>query len=305
VEPVLGVLRSFQPLKVTLTTRDQSSYARLLDKASFWYQAGFAGSLDVDPSRYATSGFDEQETISLSTATKVTRSLSLDFKYGRTDNRREQVGAESRSRREDWPDLTVSLSGLEKWGLLGGGDKEGEGWLRSSSLNVNYKRGLTANNYTATVFNPTISTSLQPRWTLTFPSGLSATLNANLKWDDTRGNGVVTKTSQSRYGVQLRHQFKAERFLANLGLYKPGSSQNVTMDVDIAYQSDRTDRINPGLAATAPTGTKRISLEPRFTYQISRNLTGALRFKFARNANIATDQTQTTLGLGVEATFVF
>lgn len=186
-----------------------------------------------------------------------------------------------------------------------GGRQEGDGWLRSSSLNVGYKRGLTVNNYTATVYNPTISTALQPRWSFTFPSGLSATLNANLKWDDTRGNGVQTKASQTRYGLQVRHQFRAERFLAKLGLYKPGASQNVTMDVDVSYQSDRTDRINPGLAATAPTGTRRMSLEPRFTYQISRNLTGALRFKFARSANIATDQTQTTLGLGVEATFVF
>ncbi|MBK7771855.1 MAG: hypothetical protein IPI48_15385 [bacterium] len=90
-----------------------------------------------------------------------------------------------------------------------------------------------------------------------------------MKWDDARGNGVVTTTTQSRYGLQLRHQFRAERFLAKMGLYKPGASQNVNMDVDISYQSDRTDRENPGLAATAPTGTKRISVEPRFTYQIS------------------------------------
>lgn len=305
IEPVLGALRNTQPLKITLTTRDNSSYVRLLDPASFWYQAGFTRDLDVDPSRYASSGFDSQETVSLATSTKLTRVLSLDMKYGRTDSRREQVGSESRNLRADWPDLTMSLTGIEKWGLLGGGGKDGEGWLRSSSLNVGYKRGLTVNNYTATVFNPTLSTTLQPRWSFTFPSGLSATLNANLKWDDTRGNGVLTKASQTRYGLQVRHQFRAERFLAKLGLYKPGASQNVTMDVDLSFQSDRTERINPGLEATAPTGTRRISLEPRFTYQISRNLTGALRFKYGYNANIATDQTQTTLGLGVEATFVF
>lgn len=305
VEPFLGVLRNTTPLKLTLTTRDQSSYARLLDRASFWYQAGFTGDIDADPSRYASSLFDEQETVSLSTTTKLARSLALDLKYSRTDSRREQVGSESRNLREDWPDVTLSLSGIEKWGLLGGGGKDGEGWFRASSLNVGYKKGESVNNYTATVFNPTLSTAVQPRWTFTFPSGLSATLNANLKWDDARGNGVTTKTSQARYGLQVRHQFRAEKFLAKLGLYKPGASQNVNMDVDLSYSADRSERINPGTAATAPTGTRRISLEPRFTYQISRNLTGALRFKYSHNANIATDQTQTTLGLGVEATFVF
>jgi hypothetical protein len=305
VEPFVSALRNTQPVKVTLTRRRNSSYVRLLDPASFWYEAGFTSGLDVDATRFAARGFDEQESVTLATNTKLTRQLSLDLKYASNNTVREQVGSESRSLREEWPDVQVSLSGIEKWRLLGGGGKEGEGWFRSSSFNVGYKKSLTVNGYTATVFSPTYSTTVQPRWSFTFPSGLSATLNANLKWDEVRGNGVMTKTNQARYGLQVRHQFRAEQFLAKMGLYRPGSSQNVTLDVDLAYQSDRTDRVNPGFADTAPTGQKRLSLDPRFTYQISKNLNGALRFKFARSNNIATGQHSTTLGLGVEATFVF
>lgn len=305
VEPFISVLRNTQPVKVTLTRRRNSNYVRLLDTASFWYQAGFTSGLDVDAARFAAHQFDEQESVTLATNTKLTRQLSLDLKYARNNTLREQLGSDSRGLRAEWPDVQVSLSGIEKWRLLGGGGKEGEGWFRSSSLNVGYKKSLTVNSYTATVFSPTISTTLTPRWSFTFPSGLSATLNANLKWDDVRGNGVTTKSTQSRYGLQVRHQFRAEQFLAKMGLYRPGSSQNVTLDVDLAYQADRTDRVNPGFADTAPTGQKRLSLDPRFTYQISKNLNGAIRFKFARSNNIATGQHSTTLGLGVEATFVF
>lgn len=305
IDPFVGVLRNTTPLKLTFTTRTQSTYARLLDPASFWYQAGFTSDLDVDPSRYAASTSNRQESVSLSTTTKLSRQISLDMKYTSTNGWQEQLGSESRNRREDWPDLQVSVTGIEKWRLLGGGRPEGEGWFRSSSLNVGYKRSLSVNNFTATVFNPTFTTAFQPRWSFTFPSGLSATLNANLKWDEVRGNGVLTSTTTARYGLQLRHQFRAEQFLAKLGLYKPGASQNVNMDVDLSYQLDRTDRVNPGLADTAPTGTRRISVDPRFSYQISRNLSGAVRFKFGRTSNIATDQTTTTLGLGLEATFVF
>lgn len=305
VEPFVSVLRNTSPVKVTLTRRRNSNYVRLLDTASFWYAAGFTAGLDVDALRFAAHGFDEQESMTLATNTRLTRQLSVDLKYANNTTLREQLGSESRSLRTEWPDVQVSLSGIEKWGLLGGGGKDGEGWFRSSSLNVGYKRGLTVNSYTATVFSPTWSTTVQPRWSFTFPSGLSATLNANLKWDDVRGNGVTTKTSQSRYGLQVRHQFRAEQFLAKMGLYRPGSSQNVTLDVDVAYQTDRTERVNPGFADTAPTGQKRLSLDPRFTYQISKNLNGAIRFKFAKSNNIATGQHSTTLGLGVEATFVF
>ncbi len=305
VDPFISVLRNTSPLKVTLTRRRNSNYVRLLDPATFWYEAGFNSELDVDAARFAAHGFDEQESVTLATNTRVTRQLSLDLKYSNNNSRREQVGSESRSLHTEWPDVQFSLTGIEKWRLLGGGKKEGDGWFRSSSFNVGYKRSLTVNNFTATVYSPTYSTTIQPRWSFTFPSGLSATLNANLKWDDVRGNGVTTTTNQSRYGLQVRHQFKAEQFLAKMGLYRPGSSQNVTLDVDLSYQKDRTDRVNPGLADTAPTGQKRLSLDPRFTYQISKNLNGAIRFKFARSSNIATGQHSTTLGLGVEATFVF
>lgn len=71
MEPVLSLLRNTQALKVTFTTRDNSSYARLLDQATFWYQAGFTSDIDSDESRYAASSFDHQETISLATSMRL------------------------------------------------------------------------------------------------------------------------------------------------------------------------------------------------------------------------------------------
>ena len=99
--------------------------------------------------------------------------------------------------------------------------------------------------------------------------------------------------------------FNAQSFLAKMGLYRPGSSQSVNMDVDLSYQKDRTQRINPSGSPSAPTGLNRLSLNPRFSYQITRNLSGAVRFIFSRSNNVATSVTTTTFGLGVEATFVF
>jgi hypothetical protein len=104
----------------------------------------------------------------------------------------------------------------------------------------------------------------------------------------------------------VRHEFKAQGLLAKLGLYRPGNQPTVTMDVDLSIQSNRTERIVEGAVTTqAPTGQKIISLNPRFSYQISRAVSGAVFFRYDRNANIATDLVTTTLGLGVEATFVF
>jgi hypothetical protein len=200
----------------------------------------------------------------------------------------------------------VSLSGLEKWSIFGGDSQDVEaGWFRSSNFNISYKKSKTVNNITERSYNPNITTAISPRWTFNFHSGMTTTLTANLNSSESITNGVSTLNDKLRLGVQLRHSFNAQTFLAKIGLYRPGSSQSVTMDVDLSYQKDRNQRINPGQSAARPTGTDRYSLNPRFSYQITKNLSGALRFIFSRSKNVASGQTSTTLGLGLEATFVF
>lgn len=305
-KPLLNALRNTNPVKVTFSTRNRSTYARLRDSAAFWYQTGLSTRLDVPDSLYATTSHDQQNSLSLATNSKLARSISLDVKYTESHSTKEQINSESETLRQDWPDASISLSGVEKWPIFGGKrDQTDAGWFRSSNLNFSYKRSKSVNGYTPTSFNPTFKTNVGPRWSMTFHSGLAATLTANLVREHALANGVTTNSSNVRYGLQLRHQFRAEGFLAKLGLYRPGSSQTLNMDIDLSYQSDRKERLNPGGLPTTPTGMKRISVNPSFSYQISRNLSGAVRFIFSRNRNIASDQTTTKLGLGVEATFVF
>ncbi len=304
--PVLNALRNTSPVKVTYTTRDQSSFARLQKKADFWYSTGLTTDIDAPDSLYSSSALSEQTNLSISTSSKLTRSVSLDVKYADTQSMQTRVGAETRNLKTDWPDAQIAVSGLEKWGLFGGNAQEiDSGWFRSSTLNFSYKRSKAVNNYTATVYNPSVITTFSPRWTMTFHSGLTATLTANVSNSEAIANGSITTNSKQRYGLQMRHQFEAAGFLSKLGLYRPGSSQNLNMDVDLSYQTDRSERETPGRPATAPTGTNRISVNPRFSYQITRNLSGSLRFIYGRTRNIATNQTTTSLGLGVEAIFVF
>lgn len=304
-DPLLNSLRSTTPVKITYSTRNQSNYGRLLEPATFWYQTGLTSGLDLPDTAFASSNFDHQESLSLSSSTKLLTKLSVDVKYSDTQSRREQIGTESRNLKRDWPDAQVSLTGLEKWGVFGGGERADDGWFRTASMNVSYKRTKTVNNFSDDQYNPSVTTTLSPRWNLTFHSGFAATLTANLTWDRSQVNGVLNTFNKARYGLQLRHQFRAEGFLAKLGLYRPGSSQTVSMDVDLSYERDRAERVNVTGVAIAPTGQTRINVNPRFSYQISRNLSGALRFIFRRSNDIATDKTSTTLGLGVEATFVF
>ncbi|MEN8005674.1 MAG: hypothetical protein ABFS42_01615 [Candidatus Krumholzibacteriota bacterium] len=305
-KPLLNTLRNTTPIKVVYTDQNSSSYARLLDTAPFWYQTGLVNELDIPDTLFSSYATDHRTNLTLSSNTRVTKDIALDVKFGDSHTRRDQVGSVVRSYKQDWPDAQLSLSGIEKWKIFGGNkDELDSGWFRSSNFNISYKRSKTVNNITDRTYNPNVTRSLTPRWTLNFHSGMTATLNANLNTIESINNGVTSLNNKMRLGLQLRHSFNAQTFLAKMGLYRPGSSQSVTMDVDLSYQKDRLERENPGGRASKPTGTDRYSLNPRFSYQITRNLSGAVRFVFSKSKNIASGQTTTTLGLGLEATFVF
>ncbi len=303
---VFNPLRKLKPLKVTFSEDRSSGYGRLHADIPWMYKAGFSTELDVPDSTYASFGAQSRQSISLSTATQISRAMSLDVKYSQKLDDRIQLGASEKRYQQDWPDASISLSGLEKWGIFGGGGGEiDSGWFRSSNVNVSYKRSKTVNNITPISYNPSTTVTLNPRWAFTFHSGLNATFSTTYGKDHSENNGVVTENNKLRFGLQVRHQFKAQAFLANLGLYRPGSNPSINMDVDISYSNDKQERFNPGSTVSTPTGTTRFGIDPRFSYQVTRNLSGAITFTFGRSKNLATNVSTTSLGLGVEATFVF
>nr|MEE4268191.1 cell surface protein SprA [Candidatus Krumholzibacteria bacterium] len=301
----LNPIRNITPVKVTYSDRRASSYNRMQTMPSFWYQTGLANTASVADSLYVSSSFQERQVLDLSTTSKLAKNLSLDMKFSNSVSLKEQVSSRSKSYQQDWPDASINLTGIEKWGLLGGSSDPNSGWFRSSTFNFSYKRSKTVNNMTSISYNPAVNTAINPRLTFNFHSGMSATLTATISKDDALNNGILTETRRNRYSMQLRHQFRAQKMLARLGLYRPGSNPTINMDVDVTYQNDKTQRFNPGSSSSTPTGTKRWSTNPRFSYQVSRNLSGALRFIFSYNKNLATNQSTTSLGLGLEATFVF
>ncbi len=306
VEPLLRTLRSTTPVKVTYTTTKGSSYIRLKETADFWYKTGLVNTLDVDEDQYTGFAFDERRNLTLSTTTKLAKSLALDVKYSTTRSIRDQLGTFTESYKQEWPDGQISLTGLEKWGVFGAkeGDRE-SGWFRSSNINFSYKRSKNVSGITETRYDPKVTTTMTPRWTINFHSGLTASVNATLSSDSRLSNGATTTTGRSRYAINVQHQFRADGVLSKLGLYRPGASQSISMNLDMSYQRDLIERLNPTGIATAPTGNVRYSANPRFSVQVTRSLNAAVRFIFSRSKNIANDQSTTSLGLGLEATFVF
>ena len=135
---------------------------------------------------------------------------------------------------------------------------------------------------------------------------MTLTLAANFNKDKTRQSGSLTEGDQMNYTLSLRHRFQAEGLLAKLKLYRPGANPAITMDVNVSYGKNTSQRTSAGAAhPNEPTGSTRLSVTPSFTYNITSNLSGSLRIKYSRSKTLATDVTNSTMGLGIETTFSF
>ena len=214
---------------------------------------------------------------------------------------------ETRSTQKDWPDVRLSIGGVEKLRIFGGHDNDGI--FRSSTIDMSFKKSTTVNGYTETVYNPKHTTVINPRWNMTFSNGMTSSLNVNYSSDNMEQNGTLSRGNRLNFSTQWRHSFSAERLLSKIGLYRPGIPPTVSMDVDLSFSRDATNRWMPGSdregESDTQTGNTRMSINPRLSYQISRNLSGALRFLFSRDKIHESDTITTSLGIGVESTYVF
>lgn len=308
VEPLLQVLRGFDPISLSLVRTQTSGFGRYIgDMPGLGYQFGFDTEPDLPDSLYSALRLTENRTFNLSTRTRVVRDVSLDVKYSLNTSTQRTFDTQTWNYSQDWPDLRLGLTGLERLRIFGGqpGDRQA-GWFRTSSIDIAYRHTKSVPNYTETFHNPRRSTVITPRWSMTFQSGLALNLNSSLNLENQTASGVITDTRRVQFGLQLQHEIKAQGLLARLGLYQPGQEPTVNMSVDIRFTRNTTDRQVPGATyEQAQQGTQSIAVQPRFSYNINRNLSGAFNLNFTQNRNLATDLKTTTFGLGLEATFVF
>ena len=308
IEPVFGALRGFEPISLSYTRSRNSGFGRLYGQdVGLGYRLGFDTSPDLPDTSYSTLRLASNENLSVSSKTRLTRELQLDVKYSLT--RSDQTNNDSRTRNysQDWPDLRLNLTGMERWGVFGGqADDRTAGWFRNSSVDVSYKRSKSVPNYTDTYYSPRRSTTVSPRWNMTFQSGMQLNLNGSRSVESQVASGVKTYTRRLQGGLELQREIRAQSFLAKMGLYRPGSQPVINASLNLRYTRNTTERVVPNSTFDqAVQGTQSISVQPRFSYNLSRNLSGAFSVNFSQNKNLATDLKTTTFGIGLEATFVF
>ncbi len=311
--PLLALLRGTQNVKLTYTDKKENGYTRMQPgpDPGFWYRAGLKHDIVAPDSLYTARNQGDRITRQITTQVKLSRWIVLDVQYNETDNENRRTTVESSTltgnTSKDWPDLKLAVNGLEKLGIMGGDNPDG--LVRSANMNIQYKKSETVTGITETDSNPTRKTLLGPRWSTTFRSGMNISLNVTHSTEESENSGALSQKNRLSIGAQLKHSFGAEKLLSRLGLYRPGNPPKVNMDLDVQYSTDTNNQWQAsddrdGDPRTT-TGRSSISVNPRFSYSITRNLSGAMRLIYARDHIKETDTTTQRFGLGVEATFTF
>jgi len=289
--PVKRLFTDLDPFNINFTLNRGSNFRHVNQRAPFGYRFGLT--IDDDPADVgfteqirediplASSTGSRQETnLTLSTRSKLGDNTSVDTSFNERRNLRKNSsspGNESFSR--SFPQFGLHFNNMQRFRLL-------KGWLQSSSVDLTYKKtedwqaALNATRFPKTTW------SLLPRWSMGFFNGLNATLNVTYNSDYQENTANIIRGNSLTVGVNMVKSFDAQGRLSFLRFGREGFGSTIDMTLDINY-SQRKNVTESRSGATVnrfsqATGQRRISVNPKFQYQFSRNLRGGIDLQYSR-----------------------
>jgi len=168
--------------------------------------------------------------------------------------------------------------------------------LESSDMSINWKKSLSARGRESDPQEyPSRSYGWQPRWNARLRNGMDTSLNLSLSGEtqESAGQGALERRS-TNVTLRLDKQFDAQGRLSFLRFGQTGVGSTIDMTLSIGWGNSASWREQDGIRSQERTST-RISVDPQFTYQFTRNLRGSLRLQYSRVAQTVS----TTQSLGM------
>lgn len=142
---------------------------------------------------------------------------------------------------------------------------------------------------------PTRRTTWQPRWNARLRNGMDTSLNLSKSSEvqESPNQGALNRNT-TQVTLRLDKQFDARGRMSFLRFGQSGVGSTIDMTLSMTWGTDSSWRERDSIRSQERTST-RISIDPQFTYQFTRNLRGSLRLQYSRTAQT----TYTTQSLGV------
>jgi hypothetical protein len=299
-----GILGNIRKVNGSIRQRLQSDYSRIPERPSFAYQVGLtdeAGVTELDGSPLQPQRVTKTLSIALDSGTQVTENIDVAARFTNSTATSFFRANNTRTTNRTWPDLNLSWKGLEKMGPF-------RGLFNSTSANVGLRSTLQESGRGSEVLTARKVKQITPSIVFTWKNRVTTSLNTSFTTNSSETRGSINETSVKSVSVDVKYSFEAGKaiklplpFLRNKKLK---GKLDTTMNV--GYNTSAGKRSVPGSAFFEPLpGTNSLRVSPRATYSFSRAMNGSLFIDYSRAFSEATNQTTTTIRVGLTAIFAF
>ncbi|RKZ18481.1 hypothetical protein DRQ53_00140 [bacterium] len=314
-----GISRGFwdmRPISMNLNHKTTSAFQHVNGRANPSYRLGLSSTPDfsnIDPlpvrregNELITQDFSVdlrqiQRNLRLSTQTTLADPLRLDASFNwRRNNRESEARGGSYDRSIEWPNLTLRVQRVHDWRMF----KWMGNPMESSDMSLTWKQSLTARGSERDLQEyPTRSFSWQPRWNARLRNGMDTSLNVSRGGEnrESAGQGTLLRRNTT-ITLRVDQQFDARGRLSFMRFGQSGVGSTIDMTMSITWGNNSSWREQDSILSQERSST-RISVDPQFTYQFTRNIRGSLRLQYSRVSQ--TVSTSQSLGMFFDAVLNF
>jgi hypothetical protein len=280
--------------------RLSSGYQRIHARPDVAYRLGFT--TDTGISSVDDGPPDQKREIlsfNLDSGVQLTQRFDIQGRYTRSATDTDTRTAQSRNISVTWPDLQAKWDGLANFKPL-------TPILAAGNVNINYKETLAE---TGPRDQPPVTTNetfaLSPALDMTFKNELQTTLSVSYSSaTNSIANGGSTFNSTSGGSIDFRKEFRGG---GGFKLFGKGMSWNNNLEttLSIAYSRTSGERtLEGGITEPIPASTS-LRVYPSARYTFSKSINGTAFIDYSRSFTEATEQTTTTVRVGVTAVVTF
>ncbi|MEE9270038.1 MAG: hypothetical protein V3V49_07230, partial [Candidatus Krumholzibacteria bacterium] len=298
------ILGNIRKVNASIRQRLQSDYSRIADRPSFAYQIGLtdeAGVTELDGGPIRAQRVSKTLSIALDSGTQITENIDIAARFANSTATSFFRANNTRTTNRTWPDLNLSWKGLENVGPF-------RGLFRSTSANLGLRGTLRESGRGSEVLSARKTRQITPSIVFGWKNLVTTSLNTSFTTNTSETRGSINETSVKSVSVDVKYSFKAGKAIKLPLPFLRNKKLKGTLDttLNVAYNTSAGKRSVPGSAFFEPLpGTNSLRVSPRATYSFSRAMNGSLFIDYSRTFSDATNQTTTTIRVGLTAIFAF
>ncbi|MEO0108520.1 MAG: hypothetical protein ABIK62_05040, partial [candidate division WOR-3 bacterium] len=269
------------PIDLSYSYTRSSNYAEAPGVPPLWYQLGLANRFSGD-TLLANANRDVNTDFNASTSFRL-KNLDGRIRYSRSWSRDLTGSTQSGSYTTGWPDLSVSLSSVERIApRLWNSSSVSSGYSRQTVFAGNYQPGADTFDHFGRRLNSNINLSPLLSWQATWKNRMNTTASISHSYSDNSIYQDPERPTRSlgqnwNYSLNLSYSFSAPRGIRFPFLRKVKFSSDLDMNFGLTYATAYNSTIDASNRETPTSNTGDLNTNAAFSYRFSRSIEAGLR----------------------------